>query len=470
MCTVVFRPAEKTKAYSYYSAPGPMTPVERLAINLGAPGERLDAAGKLWLGYPRPGGSLVLQFPLDVTFAPGGSFVVRNAAYTPIAGTEDPWLFATAARGLVRCGIPLLSKGDGKALYRVRLAFADPENDQPGRRVFDVKLQGKPVLEGFDIAAASGGRDRAVVREFAGVEVTDKLVIELVPREAKPTPQQAPILQGVEVIREKVLGLGCDVPSFQLSSMEPKRSAELKLANLQDAPFQGTLELTAPDGLQVTPRQAPVQLGPKSRAVVPLEVTAADRLPAGNYAIGVRLLRPDGSVEMETQSAVEHLGRRGRLVLVPVEDAAVQQRYPDLNKGSATVLMVDGGDQQVGDLDHSLAFLKFRLEVPGKVLAVRLRITNAGNPSGEGGRVCLVTEPWSEKQITYATQPALGAELARLGSADEGQVVERPLDVDLAGKTELSLAIDPTSCDGVDYLSRESGAPAELIIDYEPSR
>jgi hypothetical protein len=50
----------------------------------------------------------------------------------------------------------------------------------------------------------------------------------------------------------------------------------------------------------------------------------------------------------------------------------------------------------------------------------------------------------------------------------ENQVVERVLGVDLSGKKELSLAIDPTTCDGVDYLSRESGKPAELIVEYEP--
>ena len=38
--------------------------------------------------------------------------------------------------------------------------------------------------------------------------------------------------------------------------------------------------------------------------------------------------------------------------------------------------------------------------------------------------------------------------------------------VDLAGKSELSLVIDPTSCDGVNYISREGGKPAELVVEY----
>jgi hypothetical protein len=41
------------------------------------------------------------------------------------------------------------------------------------------------------------------------------------------------------------------------------------------------------------------------------------------------------------------------------------------------------------------------------------------------------------------------------------------LQVSLAGKTELSLVIDPTNCDGVDYISREGGKPPELLVEYE---
>ncbi len=202
MCSVAFKPAEKGHAYTYYSAPGALTPVERLGINLGAPGDRKDSAGKLWLGYPRPKGSLVLQLTLDVAFLPGGAFVQGNSRYPQVTGAEEAWLFASAAAGLKRCVIPLLGKDDPPARYLVRLAFADPDNAQAGRRVFAVKLQDKLVLEGFDVAKESGGQNRAVFKEFPGIEVKDSLAIELVPKAANPPLQQAPILQAVEVIRQ----------------------------------------------------------------------------------------------------------------------------------------------------------------------------------------------------------------------------------------------------------------------------
>jgi len=470
MCTVVFKPGVKQKGWGYFSSPGPMTPVERLAINLGAAGDRRDAAGKLWLGYPRPGGSLVLPLKLDTAFVSGGSFVAHSAAYTPIAGTEEPWLFTSAARGLTRCAMPLLGAGDGLSVYRVRLAFADPDNDRPGARVFDVKLQGKTVFKGLDIAAAAGGRDKAVFREFGGIEVADKLVIELVSSSRKPAPGQVPILQAVEVIREKVLKLGCTVPSFLLSTLEPKQSASVEIANLRDAKFEGTAEFSVPEGFQVTPKQSPVSLAAGARTSVPLELAVANDVPAGKYPLRLRLLRPDGTVELEGSGAIEHLGRRARMVVKAVEDAHVQKRYPQMNRGSARVLLVDGGNAAMGDLDHAVAYLKFRFTIPGKVLGVRFRIRNAGNPSGDAGRLCVVSAPWSETAITYKNRPTSGPEVAALGSMAENELIERPLTIDLQGKRELSLAIDPTSTDGVDFLSRESGSPPELVIDYEPER
>lgn len=74
---------------------------------------------------------------------------------------------------------------------------------------------------------------------------------------------------------------------------------------------------------------------------------------------------------------------------------------------------------------------------------------------------------WSESTVTYDTQPTLGPVLASIGAVSENQIVEIPLDVEYLEGKDLCLAIDPTSCDGINYLSRESGSPAELIIEYE---
>ena len=470
MCSVVFKPTEVNKAYSYYSAPGPMTPVKRLAINLGAPGDRSDSAGNLWLAYPRPSGSLVLQFKVEVGYHPRGRFFQRNSSYTPIAGTDDAWLFASAARGLKKCVIPLLDEDDGTALYRVRLAFADPDNAENGRRVFDVKLQGNVVLENFDPAGEAGGRDRAVWKEFSGIEVVDNLTIELLPKTSASVPEQTPLLAGVEVVRERIVSLGCGVDNFLLSTLAPSQAGQVRLGNLREQPFEGTLQIAAPEGFGVDPRQVEVKLAGGARTTVPLEVAVTGKPKPGDYELAVRLIRSDGTVEVQQVGNLEHLGRRGRIVLNPVEDASVGRAYPDTNRGLNPTLVLDGGSHTLGDDYHAQVYLKFRLDIPGKPVLARLRIHNAGNPSGDSGRICLVDGAWTEKGITYNTRPKTGAEVARLGRVSEHEVVECQLDAELANRSELGLVIDPTGCDGVDYLSRESNSPPQLTIEYEPNQ
>lgn len=468
MCTVVFEPAEKQKGFAYYSSSGEVLPVARLGVNFAAAGDRLDSAGNLWLGFPRSGGSLVLRLPLQAAFYPGGRFLSRNSDYTAVSGTDDPWLFAGAACGVQRLTIPLLRPGDGTALYQVRLALADPDHAEPGRRVFHVKLQGRLVQEGVDIAKLSGGRDRALWLDFTDVEVSDQLLVEFVAANPNPTPDEAPVVQAIEIVRQKVLHVGCTLPSMELSSMRPEQTGTLRVCNLKQAAFEGSLELAAPEGFTVSPPRLPLVLSPGQEREIPVEVKVDPQLAAGMYQLTARLIGADGSLETELVAPLEHLGRRGRVTLRPVADSYVARRYPTQNKGTATVLLVDGGNQQMGDEDHSMTYLRFRLDVPGVPVKAVFRIHNAGNPSGDAGRVCLVDSPWEENQITYENRPTPGRELVRLGRAAERQLLEFPLPVDLGGKEELSLVIDPTSCDGVDYLSRESAEPPELVVEYVP--
>ena len=79
----------------------------------------------------------------------------------------------------------------------------------------------------------------------------------------------------------------------------------------------------------------------------------------------------------------------------------------------------------------------------------------------------MVDELWDENKVTYASRPRLGAEVGKLGAVARDVWEERVLKVDLTGKTELSLALDPTSCDGANYISREGKLAPELVVEYE---
>jgi hypothetical protein len=90
------------------------------------------------------------------------------------------------------------------------LYFAEIEECEPGQRVFNVSLQGRTVLENFDIAREAGGANRTVVREFKGINVKDDLKVALCVAGILPAPeggtrstrQAEPLLCGIEIIAE----------------------------------------------------------------------------------------------------------------------------------------------------------------------------------------------------------------------------------------------------------------------------
>ncbi|NLY01583.1 MAG: PQQ-binding-like beta-propeller repeat protein [Rhodopirellula sp.] len=466
MTTVVFKTKEENRQWSYFSQPGPMTPVRRLALNLGAPGDRKDGAGDLWFGYPRPGGSLVLQMDAGISLLPGGSYFNHDPALRPIEGTDRPWLFCSGARGLGQCKLTVAEPVDGTARYTVRLGFAELDHTAAGKRVFDVKLQGKVVAEGLDVFKEAGGKNRAMVAEFEGIVADNELIVELVPKSSKPTTDQMPLLQAVEVEREEVLTLGFAVPSFLLNDAKPEQTGELVIVNNKDSDFNGTLRIDAPDDFRITPVETAVNVPSGQKTTIALKAAVTRKGPAAKHAVGVSLVLADGTVECQKQAALEYLGDLRRTVVTAAEDAHAIQASPAENFAVATAVNVDGGDGKLGDRHHSIAYLKFPLEIDGKLVSAMLRLYNAGNPTGDSGQVRLVTEPWSEKGVSYNARPALGDVLAKIGPVTEKQVVEIPLKLSLEGVKELSLAIDPTGCDGVNYLSREGGKPAELVIEY----
>jgi hypothetical protein len=200
--TIVFEPREHRMEWGVYSATGASLPVQHMALNLGAPGDRRDAHGKLWLSYPRPSSRSGIDLPLDIKpkLAKGGEFYSVNADSHPIANTDTPWVFTSGVRGLSRADIPLIGKGQPASSYTVRLYFSALENDQLGQRVFDIQLQGKTVAKDFDPVVKAGGTRRAFMAEFRDVHVTANLALELI-APADADAAHLPLLCGIEVLR-----------------------------------------------------------------------------------------------------------------------------------------------------------------------------------------------------------------------------------------------------------------------------
>jgi len=201
-CTVVLHPRKVNRVWGMYSAEGPMTPVKRLAINLGAPGDRKNADGALWLSYPRPQrGRLVMDFDLNDEIQAGGQYYRQNAEGWSLDNVANPWIFSSGCRGLTQCAVPLLGKDDPSRAYRVRLAFAEPDdNVKPGQRVFNVTIQGREVLTNFDIVREANGPHQPIVKQFKGIHIEDNLKITLSPSPSASVP--SPVLCGIEITAE----------------------------------------------------------------------------------------------------------------------------------------------------------------------------------------------------------------------------------------------------------------------------
>jgi len=79
--------------------------------------------------------------------------------------------------------------------YRLLLHFAELSDAKPGDRVFDISVQGKRVVEDFDIVRETGGRYRAVTREVRGIEADASLRVAFQPK----TGKLPPMVNGIEI-------------------------------------------------------------------------------------------------------------------------------------------------------------------------------------------------------------------------------------------------------------------------------
>jgi len=221
---LVYMPEVASWTFDYYRNPSEPTLVRQVGINLGAPGNRYTENGTLWLEFPSVGGPSP-DIPVRATYDNPQWIRHHNSR---VEGRYD-WIGASGAAGIREIAVRMfIQPGDnpsnvdafdkhiGKTPtwteeqikgsfddprpYTVRLYFAEIAGCVAGQRAFDVSLQGKPVLEGFDIAKEAGGVNRVIVREFRKVEIKDDLKITLAPSGAG---QAGPLLNGIEIIAEE---------------------------------------------------------------------------------------------------------------------------------------------------------------------------------------------------------------------------------------------------------------------------
>ena len=86
--------------------------------------------------------------------------------------------------------------------YHVRLHFAEIFDSGAGTRVENIAINGQPVLPNFDIFAAAGGQNKAVVREFTDIAPDSQGNIVIHISAVPSSPDQNAKISGIEIERD----------------------------------------------------------------------------------------------------------------------------------------------------------------------------------------------------------------------------------------------------------------------------
>jgi hypothetical protein len=85
--------------------------------------------------------------------------------------------------------------------YLVRLHFAELFDDGAGRRLENIQINGQLVLKDFDIFAAGGGLNKAVVKDFPGITPDDRGNIVIRITTTPDSPDKNAKISGLEILK-----------------------------------------------------------------------------------------------------------------------------------------------------------------------------------------------------------------------------------------------------------------------------
>ena len=104
--------------------------IERVGLNFGAPGDRRDADGLLWLEHPATGGP---SPPISIEFNDDARYIQHHSSV--MTGTELPWVLSSGVENVtdVRIGIQLRDEYDLSTGIPVNHASDDAEENEEGK-------------------------------------------------------------------------------------------------------------------------------------------------------------------------------------------------------------------------------------------------------------------------------------------------------------------------------------------------
>ncbi|MEO8955192.1 MAG: malectin domain-containing carbohydrate-binding protein [Ktedonobacteraceae bacterium] len=184
------------------------------------------------------GGPAVAPFAADTDFT--GGTAVSTSKTVDTSGVSNPApqaVYQSNRYGNFSYGITGLTAG---ASYPVRLHFAETYWTAAGQRTFNVSINGQQVLTNFDIVAAAGAANKAVVEQFtATADSSGKITLQFT------TVKDNAQVNGIEIV-------GAGSPTPTPTSTPPPSVVQLNSGGAAASPFAADTDFTGGSTASVT--------------------------------------------------------------------------------------------------------------------------------------------------------------------------------------------------------------------------
>ena len=175
---MVERPSAESWSSYQYTKLSEETHFEKIGFNFGAPGDRFDENGMLWIQAYQGGD---FRFQVEP----------REQVQWFVTGLEKNWITKSGVAGITGIVVPTAinqKSNNSKSKYTVKLHFPTNMGLKPGQNVFDISIEGQPVAKDFDLA-------KAQVFSAENIDIQGRVDIEFFPKVGKAS------ICGVELIR-----------------------------------------------------------------------------------------------------------------------------------------------------------------------------------------------------------------------------------------------------------------------------
>jgi hypothetical protein len=153
---------------AWYCGPPPPTPAPT----------PIPARNQTILSIDAGGVATADHFVADAYFSGGTAYT--GSGIVNISGVAD-WkvapqaVYSTVRWGEISYALPGLEDG---VAYKVRLHWAEMTYNGPGRRAFNVAINGKPVETNLDIVAVTGAGHKALMKEYDALSTGGKITVD----------------------------------------------------------------------------------------------------------------------------------------------------------------------------------------------------------------------------------------------------------------------------------------------------